>query len=68
MDTDLKTININNYILIFQQKTIMKRILNLLSLVLILVATLSSCSFSTVDADEEAVLVKQPWFIGHGGV
>lgn len=46
----------------------MKRILKLLSLVLILVATLSSCSFSTVDADEEAVLVKQPWFIGHGGV
>lgn len=46
----------------------MKKFLNLLSLALILVATLSSCSFSTVDADEEAVLVEKPWFIGHGGV
>lgn len=26
------------------------------------VVTLSSCSFVSPDADEEAVLVKKPWF------
>lgn len=32
------------------------------------VVTLSSCRFVSPDADEEAVLVKKPWFFGHGGV
>lgn len=30
--------------------------------------TMSSCHFVNCDADEEAVLVEQPWFWGHGGV
>jgi hypothetical protein len=29
---------------------------------------LSSCHGVRPDADEEAVLVQKPWFIGHGGV
>lgn len=29
---------------------------------------LSSCRFVSPDADEETVLVKKPWFFGHGGV
>ena len=28
----------------------------------------ASCSFSSVDADEEAVMIEKPWFFGHGGV
>lgn len=32
------------------------------------VVMLSSCRFVSPDADEEAVLVKKPWFFGHGGV
>lgn len=31
-------------------------------------ATLASCHGVNPDADEEAVLVKKPWFFGHGGV
>jgi len=31
-------------------------------------ATLTSCHFVSPDADEEAVLIRKPWFFGHGGV
>lgn len=30
--------------------------------------TMSSCHSVSPDADEEAVLIKKPWFFGHGGV
>ena len=33
-----------------------------------LCATLTSCHRVIPDADEEAVLIKKPWFFGHGGV
>ena len=33
-----------------------------------LCATLTSCHGVMPDADEEAVLIKKPWFFGHGGV
>lgn len=32
------------------------------------VINLSSCHSASPDADEEAVLIKKPWFFGHGGV
>ena len=35
---------------------------------LVAVVMLSSCRFVSPDADEETVLVKKPWFFGHGGV
>ena len=46
----------------------MKQILKLFLIGLISMIGLSSCSFSNVDADEEAVLIAKPWFFGHGGV
>lgn len=38
-----------------------------LTLILIC-AAITGCNYSSVDAGEEAVLVYQPWFFGHGGV
>lgn len=35
---------------------------------IVLIALLSSCRFVEVGADEEATLIMQPWFFGHGGV
>lgn len=32
------------------------------------VLTMTSCHPAAPDADEEAVIVKKPWFFGHGGV
>lgn len=32
------------------------------------VTCFSSCHSASPDADEEAVLIKKPWFFGHGGV
>lgn len=36
--------------------------------IVIICMIMTSCKFSRVDADEEAVLVEKPWFFGHGGV
>ena len=45
----------------------MKKLFSIL-FALIAVVMLSSCCFVSPDADEETVLVKKPWFFGHGGV
>lgn len=37
-------------------------------LTIVILFALTSCHFATPDADEVAVLVKKPWFFGHGGV
>lgn len=34
----------------------------------VLLVTMASCSYVTVNGDEEAVLVKKPFFFGHGGI
>lgn len=39
-----------------------------LFLALILCVTVSSCHGVRPEADEEAVLIMKPWFVGHGGV
>lgn len=49
----------------------MKKIINFFAIISILCATIisfSSCACTRVDADEEATLVRQPFFLGHGGV
>ena len=47
----------------------MKKKINVMWLIAaLMVMSLTSCKFAQVDADEEAVLVEQPWFFGHGGV
>lgn len=46
----------------------MKKVMNLLAVALVSIATLSSCHFVTPDADEEAVLIYHPIIAGHGGV
>jgi hypothetical protein len=43
----------------------MKRLIYLLSVAML---ALSSCNLARVDADEEGVFVKKPWFFGRGGV
>lgn len=45
----------------------MKKLFSIL-FALVAVVMLSSCCFVSPDADEETVLVKKPWFFGHGGV
>lgn len=45
----------------------MKKFFSFIFVVLVAVS-LTSCHFVSVDADEEAVLVDKPWFLGHGGV
>lgn len=44
--------------------------MKLLKLLILITAYIAStaCSYSSVDAGEEAVLTYQPWFFGHGGV
>ena len=46
----------------------MKKIIYLLTILLACLFTLPSCHAVRVGADEEAALVMQPWFFGHGGV
>jgi regulator of protease activity HflC (stomatin/prohibitin superfamily) len=49
----------------------MKKILAMFSIALVamLSLTMTSCiGCTTVDADEETVLIDKPWFLGHGGV
>lgn len=48
-------------------KTEMKKILYVFA-VMFAALTFSSCHSVEVGADEEAALVMQPWFFGHGGV
>lgn len=49
----------------------MKKFLTMFSFALMLMMsmTMTSCiGCTTVDADEETVLIDKPWFLGHGGV
>lgn len=46
----------------------MKKLMNLLAVALVSIATLSSCHFVAPAADEEAVLIYHPVLWGHGGV
>lgn len=46
----------------------MKKIFSIFSIFAVLVTMLTSCHGVMPDADEEAVLIKKPWFFGHGGV
>ena len=46
----------------------MKKIFYFLCIVVFAMFSLTSCHSIEVGADEEAVLVMQPWFFGHGGV
>ena len=46
----------------------MKKIFYFFCIAVFAMFTLSSCHSVEVGADEEAVLVMQPWFFGHGGV
>lgn len=46
----------------------MKKIFYFFCIVVFAIFSLSSCHSVEVNADEEAVLVMQPWFFGHGGV
>ena len=46
----------------------MKKLMNLLAVALVSIATLSSCHFVALAADEEAVLIYHPIIWGHGGV
>jgi regulator of protease activity HflC (stomatin/prohibitin superfamily) len=47
----------------------MKKILVMFSIALMAMFSLTSCmGCTTVDADEETVLIDKPWFFGHGGV
>ena len=46
----------------------MKKIFSIFSILAVLVTMLTSCHGVMPDADEEAVLIKKPWFFGHGGV
>ena len=49
----------------------MKKFLTMFSFVIMLTMsmTMTSCiGCTTVDADEETVLIDKPWFLGHGGV
>ena len=49
----------------------MKKFLTMFSFVIMLTMsmTMTSCiGCTTVDADEETVLIDKPWFMGHGGV
>jgi regulator of protease activity HflC (stomatin/prohibitin superfamily) len=45
-----------------------KKAFNLLTLSLVLLALNGGSSSNSIDQGEEAVLIYQPWFIGHGGV
>ena len=47
----------------------MKKFLTMFSIAFMAMLSLTSCiGCTTVDADEETVLIDKPWFFGHGGV
>ena len=49
-------------------KKLILKVIQSLIMVFVLMSTLSSCHGVRPDADEESVLIKKPWFFGHGGV
>lgn len=46
----------------------MKRFYTTFALAVVAMASMTSCHSVSPDADEEAVLIDKPWFLGHGGV
>lgn len=46
----------------------MKSIIKVFMLAFVAVLSMTSCHGVSPDADEEAVLIYKPWFLGHGGV
>lgn len=46
----------------------MKKFLFMFALLVSAMMSMTSCHGVMPDADEEAVLIKKPWFFGHGGV
>ena len=46
----------------------MKKFLLISLAAIVAVFTMTSCEGVNINADEEVVLVEQPWFFGHGGV
>lgn len=47
----------------------MKKFLAMFSIAIMAMFSLTSCiGCTTVNADEETVLIDKPWFFGHGGV
>ena len=49
-------------------KKLILKVMPSLIMVFVLMSTISSCHGVRPDADEESVLIKKPWFFGHGGV
>ena len=49
-------------------KKLILKVMSSLIMVFVLMSTISSCHGVRPDADEESVLIKKPWFFGHGGV
>lgn len=46
----------------------MKKFLSIMLVLVMAITTFTSCSLAKVDGDEEGVFIKQPWFLGTGGV
>ena len=46
----------------------MKKILYLLAVACVSIATLTSCTSAAPDGDEVGILIMKPWFFGHGGI
>lgn len=46
----------------------MKQTLKFIAVLVIMLTTMTSCYRVTPDGDEESVLIKKPYFFGHGGV
>lgn len=46
----------------------MKKILYLLAVACVSIATLSGCTSAAPDGDEVGILIMKPWFFGHGGI
>lgn len=46
----------------------MKKTILLAALMAATIPVLSGCGYASVDAGEEGVLIRKPWFVGHGGV
>ena len=49
-------------------KKFISKVIPAFIMALVFISTLTSCHGVRPDADEEAVLIKKPWFFGHGGV
>jgi hypothetical protein len=46
----------------------MRKILYLLAVACVSIATLSGCTSAAPDGDEVGILIMKPWFFGHGGI